>query len=331
MKIGIPRSLLYYYYYPLWLTFFEELDMEVIPSPPTTKEIIDLGVRHTVSDICVPIKIFMGHFYFLKNQNVDYIYVPRMESIEKGKFFCPKFMGLPDLVKHTTDDPKQVLYHSIKSKDDNIATLENFLPIGETLGKTKEEIKNALEKARKVWSTFRNLSKEGYFHKDAMDIALGKKNKKDRSLQGEGEITIGLIGYVYNIYDEYVSMGLIDKLKELKVKVLTFDMLEEKVIEKHLKRRKKALFWTFTNKLLGAGEEFFHNGKVDGLIHVTAFACGPDSLLGKIFELESEKTQIPFMTIRIDEHTGESHLQTRVEAFTDMIKRKKRQLNTRSV
>ena len=31
------------------------------------------------------------------------------------------------------------------------------------------------------------------------------------------------------------------------------------------------------------------------------------------------------MTLRIDEHTGESHLQTRLEAFVDMIARKKRQ------
>ena len=33
------------------------------------------------------------------------------------------------------------------------------------------------------------------------------------------------------------------------------------------------------------------------------------------------------MTLRIDEHTGESHLQTRIEAFTDMIKRKIRKVN----
>ena len=29
------------------------------------------------------------------------------------------------------------------------------------------------------------------------------------------------------------------------------------------------------------------------------------------------------MTVRVDEHTGENHLVTRVEAFTDMLKRSK--------
>jgi len=67
----------------------------------------------------------------------------------------------------------------------------------------------------------------------------------------------------------------------------------------------------------------FSEGKVDGIIHITAFGCGPDSFLSRLMELESDATGIPFMIIRIDEHTGENHLLTRIEAFVDMIKRKK--------
>ena len=323
MKIGIPRSLLYYYYYPLWKNFFEELGVDVVASPPTTKKILDLGVRNTVSDICVPIKIFMGHFYYLMEKELDYIYVPRMVSIEKRKFFCPKFMGLPDLVRHTIENPKKVLRPSIVAKDDNIALLENFLPLAEPLGKTKGEIKKALKKAEKAWLHFRQLSKEGYFHQDAMNIALGKVQKENLPIYQGGEITIGLIGYVYNIYDDYISMNIMEKLQQLNIKVITFDMLPENEIERPIKQMDKALFWTFSNKLLGAGKHLFRKNQVDGIIHVTAFGCGPDSMIGKMFELESQDTQIPFMTLRIDEHTGENHLQTRVEAFTDMIKRKK--------
>ncbi len=56
---------------------------------------------------------------------------------------------------------------------------------------------------------------------------------------------------------------------------------------------------------------------------INSFGCGPDSFLGKLFEIESDDTKVPFMTIRVDEHTGENHLQTRIEAFVDMIRRKK--------
>lgn len=61
---------------------------------------------------------------------------------------------------------------------------------------------------------------------------------------------------------------------------------------------------------------------VQGLIHITAFGCGPDSIVGKEIEHDFADSGVPFMTLRIDEHTGENHLQTRIEAFTDMILRK---------
>ena len=42
MKIGIPRGLLYYYYFPLWKTFYENLGFKIILSPETNKSILDL-------------------------------------------------------------------------------------------------------------------------------------------------------------------------------------------------------------------------------------------------------------------------------------------------
>lgn len=45
LKIGIPQALLYYEYFPLWKNFFKSLGAELIISGPTTKEILDLGVK----------------------------------------------------------------------------------------------------------------------------------------------------------------------------------------------------------------------------------------------------------------------------------------------
>ena len=66
------------------------------------------------------------------------------------------------------------------------------------------------------------------------------------------------------------------------------------------------------------------NRMADGIIHLTAFGCGPDSVIGKMMEINCEEENIPFMTMRVDEHTGESHVQTRLEAFIDMLKMKKK-------
>lgn len=83
------------------------------------------------------------------------------------------------------------------------------------------------------------------------------------------------------------------------------------------------MFWEFTNMLLGTAYEFMERDDIDGIIHITAFGCGPDSILEPFLTIDSEKHKKPFMTLRIDEQTGESHIITRLEAFTDLIRIKK--------
>ncbi|MGM0472225.1 MAG: acyl-CoA dehydratase activase-related protein, partial [Bacillota bacterium] len=74
--VGIPRSLLYFHYYPAWRTFFAELGVEVIESDPTNKLTVDQGVRLTVDEACLPVKVCHGHIVNLCSK-VDYIFLPR--------------------------------------------------------------------------------------------------------------------------------------------------------------------------------------------------------------------------------------------------------------
>jgi predicted nucleotide-binding protein (sugar kinase/HSP70/actin superfamily) len=119
-------------------------------------------------------------------------------------------------------------------------------------------------------------------------------------------------------------MDLLNKLSELGASSVTFEMLSKKAIDSRLKGKKKNLFWTFSNKLMAGAYQFLEDESIDGVIHATAFGCGPDSFLGKMLELDSGRFNKPFMTIRLDEHSGENHQQTRVEAFVDLISKKKR-------
>lgn len=322
MKIGIPKALLYYYYYPLWKVLFEELGFEVVTTKNTTKELIDRGIKVSVSDICVPIKIFNGHVLELLDQDIDYIFVPRMMNIRKGEFFCPKFMGLPDIVRHSLTDIKdRLLSPNISSNSDDISDIKNYLPMCSILGVSAYKMKSALKKAKLSWIEYRRLSIKGYTAKEVLDaMESGIDIKKEPKA---GFLNIGLMAYVYNLYDEFISMGIVDRLRERNINIQTFEMFNENILDNQLKGMNKILFWTFSNKLLAVGYKFLKDVSVDGIIHITAFGCGPDSLIGKVMELESIDYKKPFMTIRVDEHTGENHLQTRVEAFIDMIYRKK--------
>ncbi len=323
MRIGIPRALLYYYYAPFLKTFFEELNMEVIISDETNKDILNQGIKESVSEICVPLKIFVGHSINLLQKGVDYIFIPRMVTVYQNEYFCPKFMGLPDMMKHGIKGMEnKILTCQIHSKNDDISNYKSYLPLAEALKVTEEQIKNAAKKAGDKWKVFRMYNKMGNPIPAALEMGSNYTNKKIAN-DIYGSITIGLLGYVYNVYDNFVNMDVINKLRELNVNVITFDMLDEDELMDHVKAMDKRLFWTFSNKLLGAGYKFFSNHEVDGVVHITAFGCGPDSFLSRLLEFKAEEGGIPFMLIRIDEHTGENHLLTRIEAFIDMLKRKK--------
>lgn len=317
MKIGIPRALLYYYYFPFWESFFNNLGCELVVSDKTSEMLINRGIKNSVSEICVPIKVYIGHVFNLLDKGVDYIYVPRFISIKKNITFCPKFLGLPDMIRNSLQGVEgKILSNYIEARSDDISNYKNYLGFMDKLGVSRSTLKKAAKKARKVWLNFREKSRQGLF----IDQILN-----DRIITGasNNEITIGVVGYVYNVYDQFISMDFIDRLREMKVNVLTFEMLETKKIEEQVGKFAKKMFWEFTNKLLGAGYHFIHSPQVDGIIHITAFGCGPDSILGPFLDTEAEAFNKPLMRLRIDEQTGESHLITRIEAFTDMIRAKK--------
>jgi predicted nucleotide-binding protein (sugar kinase/HSP70/actin superfamily) len=326
VKIGIPQALLYYYYYPLWKTLFQELGHEVVLSGASNKTIVDSGIKKSVPEICVPIKVFNGHIQELINQKVDYIYIPRFVSIKKGETFCPKFLGLTDMVSATFPELEgKIISPKIETKREDIADFSLYKELISVLGINNErELKSALRAAKRDWIRFRSISKKGYLISEALGLMEEKGNILARTQTGT--VNIGLIGYVYDVYDEFVSMNVTVKLRELGANVYTFEMLDEKLIDREIKPMRKPLFWTFSNKIFGAGLYFYKNPEIDGIIHLTAFGCGPDSFLGKSLEIDSSRFYKPFMTVRVDEHTGDSHLETRIEAFIDMLRKKKKKV-----
>jgi predicted nucleotide-binding protein (sugar kinase/HSP70/actin superfamily) len=86
----------------------------------------------------------------------------------------------------------------------------------------------------------------------------------------------------------------------------------------------KGLFWIFSERTLRATRYFAGRSDIDGIIHLSAFGCGPDSIVDRFIQLDNYSSTIPFMSLTIDEHSGEAGVGTRLEAFVDMVKRKKR-------
>ncbi|NLJ85088.1 MAG: hypothetical protein GX322_01490 [Firmicutes bacterium] len=114
-------------------------------------------------------------------------------------------------------------------------------------------------------------------------------------------------------------MGAISRLERMGVDVVTVDMLSPKRIDVQADRWPKRMFWTSGRKILGAAREYME-APVAGIIYITAFACGTDSLTAELVERTVRReSKIPQLILNLDEHTGEAGVLTRLEAFVDML------------
>jgi len=309
LKIGIPRTLFSSYHLTYWRQMITLSGMEAILSEESSKETAERGGRRLPHEFCIPIKVFIGHILNLLDKGVDQILLPRMITKGKANFFCPKLIGLPEIVRFTTCLGTERMFSPEIVCDGlglRVIKLPDLDPAMSRRMKTaarqaNEDCKGVLTKCRTQRLTLPEAT--GLF-------------KIDRS--GE-RLNIGLLGYAYSIYDPFISKKILEKLYKLGCAVTTWEMLEPGLIERNLAGLKRPLFWNFGRMLLGAGLSFIDDSGIDGLIYATAFGCGPDSVATKILSIEAGLRQKPLLLVNLDVHQEDGHLRTRLEAFTDML------------
>lgn len=318
--VGIPKGLLYYDFYPMWKTFFEVLGAKVITSQNTNKKIVDDGVKNSVEDACLPVKTYVGHVMDLKERRVDYIFIPRIVSVEKKKYLCSKFLGLPDFIKSLIKDLPPVIDIEVNYYKDEEFTKREFIRAGKMFGRTKGDALKAYLKGMEEQRRFENLLKEGFTNLEALKMWEEGKVKV-REERRRFDLKIALLSHPYNIMDEYISMELIGKLRNMGAEVITVEMLNKASILEGVAFLPKDIFWTYERDILGAGMYFLKKKGVDGVIMVSAFGCGPNSMTEELLErFYKREKNLPFMLLTIDEHTGEAGVMTRIEAFVDLLR-----------
>lgn len=295
MKVGIPKGLLYDKYNPFLHTFFSELGAEIITSVDTDREILDEGVKYCVDEACLPIKIFHGHVYSIKDK-CDIILIPRIMQLRKREYICPKFCGLPEMVLNNIPDMPKAITEPIYAT-------------------SKYDLFKWAKKAGKT------ITKDNFKIRKAFNEALLVQNEYKTGIKNEGyAINIALSGHPYNIYDNFTNMNVVKKLNNLGVGVITEEYLDEGIIEKEIKNLFKKPFWTFARINYGFTTNVSKEKLLDGIIYISSFNCGIDSVT---LELIKHKVgDYPFLILKVDEHTGEAGLDTRLEAFVDMLERR---------
>lgn len=298
--IGIPRALLYYKYRYLWECFFKELGCHILLSPETNKEIMDQGINHSIDESCLSAKIYMGHIYAIINQ-VDYIFVPRFCNFARQETVCTKFNALYDIVRNTFPH-KEVLHYNVDVLKRN-GELKGFIKMGLALKKNFFLIVKAYIKAKLKQKHHDKLA-----HKQQADL-----------INNESCLKMLIVAHPYNRYDKLVGFPIIKYLMENNIMPVYADIVDHKVARQRSLNISKTLHWTYSKELIGAID--YYQDKIDGIIFISTFPCGPDSLVN---ELCLRKIKyVPMLNLVLDELQGEAGLHTRLESFIDIIKIRK--------
>lgn len=303
-KIGIPRALLYYQYEKLWLTFFEELGVEVITSGKTNKLVIDEGAANVVDEACLPVKVFFGHVLQLI-EKVDYLFIPRIVSVEKNAYVCPKLMGLPDMLEACKKEMPPLIKPVLNLRKCNY-TNQFAWETGSFFTNNKKKILRAWKTAQKAQSKY--------------DLSVVQKYHQTKDINKEKALPILILGHQYLIEDYYLNMDLQEKLIKLGCSIITPSMIGKEKQEVFIKQFSRLMFWSYGRMLLGSLYYFGQIPCLKGVIIISSFACGIDSFIGNLAKRYLCKQGIPFIELTLDEHTGEAGLNTRIEAFIDMIR-----------
>lgn len=315
LRIGIPRALYYYRYFPLWNTFFTELGFEVVVSKPSHRGLVEGGFKFADDDTCIPIKMAFSHTLDIKDQ-VDFLFIPRLLSVEPRTCCCPRLAGLPEMLKYSIPNMPAILDPYVDERYRDSHLFHSLFKMASELGKGSKEIRVAYRKGEKDYQVLRERLERGERVPD-----LFPKGEKRPSLY---QRKVALIGHPYCLYDPYFNFNLIKILEDAHVPIFLQEMVSKEDIETEIRPLRKDIYWSAGREILGASLFYLRSKKVDGLIYLTCFGCGVDSMIEPLVRHRvGDHGGVLYLCLMIDEHTGPVGVQTRLEAFLETLERRK--------
>ncbi|MHB0886918.1 MAG: acyl-CoA dehydratase activase-related protein, partial [Bacillota bacterium] len=287
-------------------------------------------------EACLPVKVFYGHVLDLCRKGVDYIFLPRIVSVERRAFSCPKLLGLPDMIKHNLRPFPYLIDETVNLSRTPRQLYGALWRVAAPITRNPLRIAQAWRRAAKAQAEFQDRLRCGYIPGvqaagtaaavGAITVAAGAAGGAIFTGTGRADagaapgLTVAVLGHPYNVYDRHISLDIVSKLRQWGVRVVTADMVPHHLVDEEMEQMPKDLFWSTGRRVLGSAYYLLRSRAVDGLVHLVSFGCGPDSLVGELVQRRAARLRTtPFLLLTLDEHSGEAGLVTRLEAFMDMV------------
>jgi predicted CoA-substrate-specific enzyme activase len=307
ISIGISRSFYTHTLHPLYYNFFSQLGMKVILGDSVEPE----GVKMAGSSFCFPGEIAHGMFRNLLDKNPDYIFLPHVEELfsegngmhGKGhQCTCVLGQSEPYYLRSAFREIRPKVLSPVLNFHRGWHSAEDkFMEIGLELGVNK----------KKTRAAFRyGIEKQTEFHRKKKELG----SKILREIENDpAKVGVVIFGRAYNAFEDIANLGIPKKFASRGVYVIPYDCLDYDGMEVM-----ENMNWATGQEIIKAAGIVKKHPKLFGA-YITNFSCGPDSFLVGYFR-DIMKTK-PSLTLELDSHSADAGINTRVEAFLDIIRR----------
>ncbi len=307
VRIGIPRCLYFYDYFPFWHAYFGGIGCDVVVSEPTNQKLVDDGIEATMSEPCFPIQVSHGHVKHLADKDTEFIFVPNLVNAparagSAASYHCPWGQTLPFVLasaRSLSDVRERILAPTIHFRDEPGCVKRELRGVARTLGISIEQNDWAVEQAFDAQADFiRRITRIG---RDAL-----------RELKTSLQMAIVLVGRPYTLHDRGSNLNIPGRLREVYgVNVVPMDSLDLDTVD--IQTIHPNMFWSYGRRILQAAQLVKQRPDLH-ILYMSNYRCGPDSFIKHFVAQTSGK---PFLTLQLDGHKNDAGALTRCEAYLE--------------
>lgn len=360
-KVAFPHMGLIYV---AWSAALRKVGVEPFIPPYTSKKTLSLGTKHSPEAICLPYKLILGNFVEALDGGTDYVAMITSPGIcrlgEYGKCiqnalhdlgYDARYIelqlydgikGMYKFLQELTGKNNPVLFTSaiilaIRKVFliDDLQTKLNYLRAREIqFGDAEKAFNKAVKIVESEDSLFRL--------KKAKELAFAEMNKVKIDPNRE-ILNVDVTGEIYLVCDQFSNQNIERELGKMgvdvRISLTVSSFLKDAIIPKifrkgetHLQRANRLAKPYLMRDIGGDALEcvsdvaYANERGIDGIIHISPFTCMPEIMSQNIFPAMRENCEIPILPLIMDEQTGKAGYITRLEAFVDLMKRRKRKI-----
>ena len=349
MRLGIPHM---GNIYVVVKAIANQLGIDLIIPPPTSQRTLSLGVKYSPEMACLPFKLTLGNMIEALELGADTTLMPGgaapcrfgyyhkvqeaiLRELGYNFYMVTEEHGIMRMVKHLTNGAP--LWKLIIALRFGLAKL-----------KVLDELERMVHKIRAIErdkGKANRIYREGISAIDnAADYQALKQAKREHlekltslpTITSPAPLKVGVTGEFFVVLDPFANMDIEIELGKLGVEVKRPISAREWVkfnpvtIALGLREKDKShkAARPYLSRHVGGdgwqsvGEKVLHAKDWDGIVHLEPFGCLPEIMAQNI--MPSTKEKVPVLNIIYAEHTGRAGIITRLEAFVDMINRRKR-------